>query len=349
MERLLLPAEWEEQSMVQITWPHENTLWRRCLREITATYVELAGAISQYEPLLIVSPSPEHVKALLADSLTVSQMKNITLHKLITNDTWARDNGFITLKPAVGTDSAAGIRGRTLLDFHFNGWGEKYAYELDNAMNRRLYESGAIRGVYESNDDFVLEGGSIDSDGKGTVLTTTDCLMAPHRNQPLDKAGIEAELKRRLRADRVLWVDYGHLTGDDTDGHVDTLVRFAPGDTLLYSACDNPGDEHYDCLRKMGQQIATFRTTEGRPYNTAPLPIPEPIYEDSYRLPATYANFLVINGAVIVPTYAQPKYDQPATETIRAAFPGRDIVTIDSRVIIRQHGSIHCCTMQFPK
>ena len=316
-----LPAEWEPQSGVMLTWPHVDTDWAPMLSEVTATYEAMASEIRRREPLLVVGPP--------------------------TNDTWARDHGFITLVPA---EDGAGGSERMLLDFCFNGWGEKFAAELDNAINRRLYDSGVFRGQYVDHLDFVLEGGSIESDGKGTIFTTTHCLMAPHRNQPLTQQQIEERLKEWLCADRVVWIDHGLLTGDDTDGHIDTLVRTAPDDTLLYVGCTDSSDEQYAELNLMEQQLQSLRTADGRPYRLLPLPMPRPILdEDGLRLPATYANFLVVNGAVLCPTYAQPDLDRQALETIRRAFPGRDVVGIDCRTLIRQHGSLHCCTMQLPE
>ena len=309
------PAEWEPQWGVQLTWPHAATDWAPMLDEITKTYEEIAREISARENLLVVGPP--------------------------SNDTWARDHGFITL-----VDDQGHAR---LLDFCFNGWGEKFAAELDNAINRRLYDEGKLQGEYVDCLDFVLEGGSIESDGKGTVFTTTGCLMAPHRNQPLSQSQIEQRLKRELCAERILWIDHGNLTGDDTDGHIDTLVRICPDDTLLYVGCDDPDDEQYAELKLMEEQLKTFRTLDGKPYHLLKLPMPRPIIFDGERLPATYANFLVINGAVLCPTYAQPDLDAEALRLIGEAFPDRDIVGIDCRSIIKQHGSLHCCTMQYPR
>ena len=309
------PAEWEPQWGVQLTWPHAATDWAPMLDEITKTYEEIAREISARENLLVVGPP--------------------------SNDTWARDHGFITL-----VDDQGHAR---LLDFCFNGWGEKFAAELDNAINRRLYDEGKLQGEYVDCLDFVLEGGSIESDGKGTVFTTTGCLLAPHRNQPLSQSQIEQRLKRELCAERILWIDHGNLTGDDTDGHIDTLVRICPDDTLLYVGCDNPDDEQYAELKLMEEQLKTFRTLDGKPYRLLKLPMPRPIIFDGERLPATYANFLVINGAVLCPTYAQPDLDAEALRLIGEAFPDRDIVGIDCRSIIKQHGSLHCCTMQYPR
>lgn len=322
-----LPAEWEPQSGVMLTWPHANTDWAPMLSEVRKTYDEMSYEIRQREALLLVgAPS---------------------------NDTWARDHGFISLTPNpshVGEGNNYSQTGENLLlDFCFNGWGEKFPADLDNAINRRLYDEGSVKGEYVDHLDFVLEGGSIESDGKGTIFTTSCCLLAPHRNQPLTREQIEERLKEYLYADRVLWIDHGHLTGDDTDGHIDTLVRIAPDDTLLYIGCDDPKDEQYEELRLMEEQLRTFRTTDGKSYRLKRLPLPRPIYDNGERLPATYANFLVINGAVLCPTYAQPDLDAEALRIIGEAFPDREIVGIDCRSLIKQHGSLHCCTMQFPE
>ena len=352
-----LPAEWEPQSGVQLTWPHAGTDWAPMLSEITATYREMAREIAKREPLLIVAPDVEALTSLTSH-----------LSSIETNDTWARDHGFITLVPTTPLTShhsplTTHHSPTKLLDFQFNGWGEKFEATLDNAINRRLYDEGRVQGVYVDCLDFVLEGGSIESDGRGTVFTTTGCLMAPHRNQPLTKEQIEEELKRRLGAERIVWINHGSLVGDDTDGHIDTLVRICPNDTLLYMGCDDPQDEQYEGLRLMEEELKTLRTLEGKPYRLLKLPSPRPLYESAEgvtshlspltshleRLPATYANFLIINGAVLYPTYAQPDLDEEARRVIAEAFPDREIVGIDSRSIIRQHGSLHCCTMQFPE
>ena len=315
--RYRLPAEWEPQSGIQLTWPHSNTDWAPMLKKIERTYSEMSQEIQKHEPLLIVGPP--------------------------SNDTWARDHGFITL---IADDGQPPL----LLDFKFNGWGEKFPSRLDNALNRRLYEEGRFNGKYVDHLDFVLEGGSIESDGKGTIFTTTCCLMAPHRNQPLTRDEIEDRLKDYLCAERIVWIDHGTLTGDDTDGHIDTLVRICPNDTLLYVGCDDTNDEQYEELHLMEEQLKTFRTLEGKPYRLVRLPSPRPIYdEDHERLPATYANFLIMNQAVLCPTYNQLDNDHLALKLIGEAFPDREVVGIDCRTIIRQHGSLHCCTMQFPE
>ena len=315
--RWRFPAEWEPQACVQLTWPHAATDWAPMLDEITATYEVMAKEIRKREDLLIVGA------------------------EIPTNDTWARDHGFISLVDDQGH--------RRLLDYRFNGWGEKFQADLDNAINRQLYDQGRLQGEYTDCLDFVLEGGSIESDGKGTVFTTSGCLLAPHRNQPMTREQIEERLKHDLHVQRLLWIDHGELIGDDTDGHIDTLVRICPDDTLLYIGCDDPQDEHYEALRQMEEQLKTFRTLEGQPYRLLKLPLPRAIIFEGERLPATYANFLVINGAVLCPTYNQPDLDAIALEQIGKAFPDREIIGIDCLSIIKQHGSLHCCTMQYPR
>ena len=325
-----MPAEWELQSMVQLTWPHKDTDWAPILPEITAVYNEMAREIRKREKLLIVAPAEVQPPTL-----------NSYLITLNTNDTWARDHGFITVEEL--TANSQKPKNKILLDFCFNGWGEKFEATLDNEINRHLYDQGLIKGIYESHLDFVLEGGSIESDGKGTIFTTSCCLMAPHRNQPLTQSEIEQRLKQSLGAERVVWINHGSLIGDDTDGHIDTLVRICPDDTLLYIGSD---EEHPDLLL-MEEELKTFRTLEGKPYRLLKLPLPRPIYDGDDRLPATYANYLVINDAVLVPTYNQPDLDEEAMRIIQQAFPDRDIVGIDCRAVIKQHGSLHCCTMQY--
>ncbi len=304
-----MPAEWEHQSAVQLTWPHANTDWAPILSDIIAVYQEMAKQIRKREELIIVDDIPH-------------------------NDTWARDHGFITVEEEGK---------KILLDFCFNGWGNKFASDLDNQINKLLYDRGQVHGIYEPHLDFVLEGGSIESDGKGTVFTTRCCLMAPHRNEPLTQQEIEDKLKELLGADRIVWLEHGSLIGDDTDGHIDTLVRICPDDTLLYTA----GDEQHPDLYEMEKELQTLRTLEGRPYKLLRLPLPRPIYDGDDRLPATYANYLVVNNAVLVPTYNQPDLDEEAKSIIGKAFSDREIVGIDCCPVIRQHGSLHCCTMQY--
>jgi agmatine/peptidylarginine deiminase len=329
MKRRML-AEWEHQSMVQLTWPHKDTDWAPILSEITAVYEEMAREISKRESLLIVAP----------EGTTIPSPLTSHFSPLNTNDTWARDHGFITVEETTFDQKSKAL---VLLDFKFNGWGNKFEATLDNQINKHLYEQGLVKGVYEDHLDFVLEGGSIESDGKGTIFTTECCLMAPHRNQPLTKQEIEKRLKEWLGAERIVWLQHGSLLGDDTDGHIDTLVRICPNDTLLYTG----GDSDHPDLAQMEEELKGLRTLEGKPYRLLRLPLPRPIFDDGDRLPATYANYLVINGAVLVPTYNQPDLDEEAMRIVGQAFPDREVVGIDCRAVIKQHGSLHCCTMQY--
>lgn len=351
-----LPAEWEPQSMIQLTWPHKDTDWAPYLAEITHTYVELVKAIIPHEKVLIVAQEPEEVKSALSNAGV--QLSAVMIFACPTNDTWARDHGLITLVKRQETKDKSQTSNLHFLNFQFNGWGGKFPAEKDNAINQRLTEAFELFNLQPStsnfkpqtsNLNFILEGGSIESDGKGTIFTTSQCLLAPHRNQPLTKAEIEERLKEYLCAERVIWLDHGTLIGDDTDGHIDTIVRIAPADTLLYIGCDQPEAPQYEDFKALESQLMTLRTLEGNPYRLLCLPMPHAIVdEDGDHLPATYANFLIINEAVLVPTYAQPDKDRQACEIIQTAFPDRHIIPIDARTIIRQHGSIHCCAMQFP-
>ena len=337
-DNTVMPAEWERQSAVMLTWPHKDTDWLNTLDKITHTYIELVREISQYEKLVIVTPNTKYVENLLLATIPELNTGNVLYIECNTDDTWSRDHGFISLRSR---------QNLYFLDFKFNGWGEKFAADKDNAINKAMYNSGIMKGEYVSHLDFVLEGGSIESDGKGTIFTTTCCLTAPHRNQPLTRNEIEQRLKEYLHAQRILWIDHGSLIGDDTDGHIDTLVRIAPNDTLLYVSCNDRNDPQYDELKKMEIDLLQLRNKEGNPYTLVKLPLPDAIYDDGDRLPATYANYLVINNAVIVPTYAQENKDKIAMNVIASIFKDRKIIGVDSRNIIIQHGSIHCCTMQY--
>ena len=341
MDNLYFPAEWQSQCFIQLTWPHAGTDWAYCLDEITETFIQMSEAITRYEPLLVVTPDTKATHDILAARLTPKAIRWVTLFECPTNDTWARDHGPLTLQVIGGGEHAR------LLDFKFNGWGCKFPAELDNAISSRLALAGLLPHPLEDHNDFVLEGGSVESDGCGTIFTTSSCLLAPHRNQPMDRDEIERQLLRRLHAQRVVWLDHGILAGDDTDGHIDTIVRCASNDKLLYVRCDNKDDEHYEDFKALQRQLLDLRTLKGKPYQLLPLPMPDAIYEEGFRLPATYANFVILNGGVLVPTYGQPANDEWAIQTIARAFPGREVIPIDATTVIRQHGSLHCLTMQY--
>ena len=327
-----LPAEWEPQSFVQLTWPHAGTDWADMLDEVSECFVGIAREIVKRERLLIVCADENTVREQLRD---LPQDK-ITCVEIPTNDTWARDHGGITVmedgKPVV-------------LDFTFNGWGMKFPANLDNQITRQLFEKNIFpeNVKYQNRLNFVLEGGSIESDGQGTILTTAECLLSENRNN-LSKEEIEAKLKEYLGAERILWLHHGYLAGDDTDSHVDTLARFCSPDTIAYVKCDDENDEHYSELKKMEEEIFSFAPLG---VGGIPLPMADAVYdENGDRLPATYANFLIINDAVLMPTYNSPK-DEIARGQLQKAFPDREIIGIDCTALIKQHGSLHCVTMQY--
>ena len=331
-------TEWDNQDGILIAWPHAGTDWAYMLDEVTACYVEMARAILEDdERLVIVAPDADDVKASLGQDV---DWQRISIIELPTNDTWVRDYGPI----AVFKD------GRTVLtDFTFNAWGMKFAADCDNLVTSRLQARGVFKAPLVNYRDLVLEGGSIETDGNGTVLTTTCCLTAPNRNDALSREQLEQELLDRLGCVKMLWLDHGTLSGDDTDGHIDTLARFAPDGVILYCGCDTPEDEHYEPLMKMEEDLKQMTDAEGNPYHLIKLPLPDAMYDEISRLPATYANFLVMNHQVLVPVYGQPENDVKACELIGQAFPGRKIKGIDCRPLICQHGSLHCATMQLPE
>lgn len=342
-----LPAEWAPQSAIQLTWPHEDTDWADMLSEVTTTYVHLAFEIARRQPLLIVHPYTTALQTFLQSQLPEKVFQNITFFQCPTNDTWARDHAFLTI---VGTEGAE------LMDFRFNGWGGKFEATADNAINRQLFETSHLKGRYVNALDFELEGGAIESDGMGTLLTTEECLLNTNRRRegdriPLvDRMQVELFLQDSLGVERILWLKHGYLAGDDTDSHIDTIARLCPDNTIVYVQSRDENDEHHAALTAMESEIRAFRTATEQPYRLIPVPMPDPIFdEEGERLPATYANFLIMNKAVLMPTYAQPVHDEAAQRALQTAFPHHEIVGIDCRSLIRQHGSLHCATMQYPR
>lgn len=331
-----VPAEWEKQEMVQLNFPHEQTDWKEILPEVVACFVSIAEAIVQRQKLLVVSPD----MAFAQQHLSHLPQENILYRSLPTNDTWARDTSPISLFN----------KGKhLLLDFAFNGWGLKFPADKDNQITARLFTSEKLfrRQRYKNRLRFVLEGGSIESDGKGTILTTENCLLSANRNN-LSKKKIEKKLRKYLGATRILWLKNGSLIGDDTDSHIDTLARFCNAETIAYVKCTDTTDPHYPSLSLMEQELQQMTTIEGHPYQLIDLPMPPPLYdEQGERLPATYANFLIINQAVLLPTYNVPT-DSLAKQKLQTAFPQHEIVPIDCQVLVQQHGSLHCITMQYP-
>jgi agmatine deiminase len=337
--RPYLPPEWAPQSGVQLTWPHAHGDWAQRLDAVEPVFVEIAREIARRERVLIACHD-EALRTHVTQRLKAADVDTgrVLLALAPSNDTWARDHGPITV--VCRTEPL-------LLDFGFNGWGGKYAHDRDNLITQRLHQAGVFGKTPVETMELVLEGGSIEVDGAGTLLTTSQCLLAPTRNPGLSRAQIEQELSDLLGLKRVLWLEHGHLEGDDTDSHIDTLARFCDPHTIAYVACDDPADEHYDDLKAMERELQAFRAADGSAYRLVALPWPRAQFDADARLPATYANFLIINGAVLVPTYRDPA-DSTALARLQECFPDREIVGIDCAPIIQQYGSLHCLTMQIP-
>jgi len=335
------PPEWAGQSAVLLAWPYNQGDFSPWLAEVEATYDAIASAVARRQTLIIACQDAQH-RHLVESRLSASgvNLANVRLVEIPYNDVWVRDTAPLAVETALGAK---------LLDFRFNGWGNKYEHSHDAALARNLYNSGIFGGTAMESVDFVLEGGSLETDGAGTLLTTARCLLNPNRNPQYTQAQIEERLQASFGLRRVLWLWHGHAEGDDTDAHVDTLARFCSPDTIAYTACDDAQDPIYAGLKAMEGELQALRTADGQPYTLVPLPVPKPIYsEDGDRLPATYANFLIINGAVLVPVYNDPA-DATALSRLAEIFPEREMVEIPATPLIRQYGSIHCMSMQFPQ
>lgn len=329
-------AEWEQCDAILMALPHKETDWEYVLEEARDQYRRLVEAFTAAgENVMLLTDDIGDAVELMAGAV----QERLSIVSMDYNDTWTRDYGPISV-----------VRGERFraLDFGFNGWGLKFAADKDNLVNLHLNEQGVFSdSAYRNHRDFVLEGGSVDSDGRGTILTTSRCLCSPNRNGGLTKAAATDRLREYLGADHVLWLDYGALAGDDTDSHIDTLARLCPGDTIVYTGCRDMDDMHFEELLKMRAQLSLFRTQEGNPYNLIELPLPAPVFdEEGNRLPATYANYLVTPRNIFMPVYGDKRLDTLACHTIRIAYPDHKVIPVDCRTLLRQHGSLHCSTMQ---
>lgn len=336
-DNILFPAEWYPQSGVQLTWPHEDTDWAPILDEVIPCFVTIAREIIRREHLLIVCRDEATVRNQLGDV----DYNRVLFRTVDSNDTWARDHGGISVFH--GSE-------RVVYDFVFNGWGLKFPANHDNMVTAMLFADETFADdVRRANmQPLVLEGGSIESDGQGTLLTTVECLESFNRNDYLNHEQLEVHLKEMFGVERILWLYNGYLAGDDTDSHVDTLARFCSADTIAYVQCTDPADEHFSELQEMESELRSFTCSDGQPYRLIPLPMADEVVWEGQRLPATYANFLIINGAVLLPFYQSAK-DEIARAALQEAFPDREIVGVNCLPLIKQHGSLHCVTMQFPE
>lgn len=331
-----LPAEWEKQSAVQLTFPHKETDWAPVLDKALACFKEIAMAVSRFQKVLIITDDVEQTRKFLEEIPD----ERIQIISLPSNDTWARDHGGITIEE----DGQP-----VILDFIFNGWGLKFAADKDNLITHRLFDLDYLQTDSLLKPGMVLEGGGIESNGNGIIMTTTECQLSQNRNPHLSQDDIEEAFRELFGAEKVLWLENGYLAGDDTDSHVDTLARFCNEHTIAYVKCSDENDEHFTALSMMEADLLSFTDMNGQPFKLAALPMPEAKYdEQGQRLPATYANFLIINEAVLVPVYGVPQ-DPVALEVLSHCFPDRTIIPIDCSILIEQHGSLHCVTMQYPE
>ncbi len=332
------PAEWEPQSAVLIAWPHAQTDWAARLADVERTYVALVAAITRFQRVLIgVADATLEAHARRLITAGGAQLERVRCVHIEYDDTWLRDSGPISLRAHHGFQ---------LLDFRFTAWGGKFEASRDDRVVAALFQHGVFHDAKHQRIEFALEGGSIETDGAGTLLTTWRCLHERHPNA--SRSELTEQLSGWLQQDRVLWLDHGALEGDDTDAHIDTLARFAPNDAIVFQACDDTADSHYPDLRAMAAEIAALRTPAGTPYRLFPLPWAQPVLDDGRRLAASYANFLIINGAVLMPAYGDAA-DDAAAAVLAQAFPQREIVQIPCRSLIWQNGSLHCITMQLPE
>ena len=340
-----MPAEWEPQQAILLSLPDASMDWSYMLHDILECYRNIVKQLLERGcNVCVLARDSTKAQELLGDP----KPSRLRIIESELNDTWIRDYGPITIEEL---SLKSGKRRLTALDFGFNGWGLKFAADKDNLSTLHLHERDNLFFLHYRNcREFVLEGGSIESDGEGTILTTRRCLCSPNRNGGLDKKEVNERLGKYLGVQHILWLDYGALEGDDTDSHIDTLARLCPDNTIIYTGCSDPMDPHYAQLEAMRQQLLNFRTITGERYNLIELPLPDAVYdeEDGHRLPATYCNYLVTDSTVFVPSYNQPAKDELARKVVRIAYPGREVVSIDCLPLIRQHGSLHCATMQIP-
>jgi agmatine/peptidylarginine deiminase len=333
------PAEWEASDAVVLAWPHVGTDWAPWLSAVEQTYIALARAIlARAKLVLLVKNKTLEARALrLIDRQDELTNARLQCTRYDYDDTWLRDTGPITLV------SGSGFR---WLDFSFTGWGGKYGASKDDKIVAHLARLAAFKQVEHVPVPFALEGGAIESDGAGTLLSTWNCLSKRHPGKT--RLEIEQTLQSTLHVNRVLWLEHGELDGDDTDAHIDTLARFASPECIVYQGCEDATDPHFASLQAMAAEIAGLRRANGQPYQCIALPwAPTLATSSGRRLAASYANYLILNGAILMPGYGV-ETDIAASMRLSAVFPQHEIVVVPCRALIEQNGSLHCVTMQLP-
>lgn len=337
-----MPAEWETHAATWLSWPHKLDSWPGKFEFVPAVFVEITKHLSAHETVNINVRDEEMSESVtrLLSAADVNQ-SNVRLHVIPTNDAWARDHGpvFITRR-----DDETGGKQLALVDWEFNAWGGKYPpFDLDNDVPQRIAETLGVRSFHPG---IVMEGGSIDVNGRGTLMTTEACLLNPNRNPRLSKREIETYLANYLGVRHFLWLGDG-IIGDDTDGHIDDLARFTDPSTVVTVLEDDPQDDNYELLRENHRRLLAMKDQDGEPLRIVTLPMPAPIEYEGQRLPASYANFYIANRTVLVPVFDQP-HDRLALEVIQRLFPTRAVVGIYCADLVWGLGAIHCVTQQQP-
>jgi agmatine deiminase len=345
MRHYRMPAEWEPHLATYLVWPHNLDTWPDKFEPVQPAYARMAAAIAEFEPIRVLIKSAdeaEPVRALIRSAVSRAElMERVELIVEPTNDSWIRDHGPIFVNK-ISDDAGAS---QIALDWIFNSWGEKYgAYDLDDAIPRKL---GARFGFEVVEPGLVLEGGSIDVNGEGLLLTTESCLLNRNRNPHLSQAPIEEYLMTYIGATHVLWLGDG-IKGDDTDGHIDDLARFVTPHSVVTVVEDDPADANYHALQDNLKRLHAMRDEHRRPLRIETLPMPTPVVYDDTRLPASYANFYIANGGVIMPTFDCPA-DAIAMRTLQRLFPSRRVIGVPSIDLVWGLGAVHCLTQQHPR
>lgn len=347
-----MPPEWAPHQACYLVWPHNRDTWPGKFDAIPPIYARMVAAIAQFEPVRLLVNPDDDIESVLAATRAAARadavafpdpgaiIRNVEAFHLPTNDSWTRDHGPIFVNRIAPGDGPAQIA----LDWGFNSWGEKYgAFDLDDAVPARL---GERYGFEVIEPGIVLEGGSIEVNGVGALMTTESCLLNPNRNPALGRAEIEDYLKTYLGADTVIWLGEG-IAGDDTDGHIDDLARFTAPDTIVTVVEDDPADANYAVLQYNLKRLRAMRDRNGRPFRIETLPMPPAVIYDHTRLPASYANFYIANGGIVMPTFDCAQ-DSIAAATLARLFPGRRAIGVPSADLVWGLGSVHCLSQQHP-